>query len=100
MPARTSQHALIKLLELTHIDDITFEVWSPRGILSVSEIYVSETNVFETNLKRVEFSKKDLRTLLFVDLDPTLLETFGEAHRAFAAAYPAIKRIQWEILGQ
>jgi hypothetical protein len=35
-----------------------------------------------------------------VDLDPTLLETFGEAHRAFAAAYPAINRIQWEILGQ
>lgn len=66
MPLRSSQHALIMLPELTHIDDITFEVWSPRGILSVSEIYVSETNVFETNLKRVEFFKKDLRTSLFV----------------------------------
>lgn len=29
-----------------------------------------------------------------IDPDPTLLGTFGEAHRAFAAAYPAIKRIQ------
>ena len=29
-----------------------------------------------------------------IDPDPTLLETLGEAHRAFAAAYPAIKRIQ------